>query len=247
MASEKQIEANRKNAQQSTGPKTDEGKARSRLNAVTHGLTGSVLDILPHEDDREFTRRLNAWFDHYLPTNDAEAQLVRQAVILTWKIDRADRCEIASLSAKIKDAVHPCFNEPLQDNNTLNIMFLKAAELASFDPSNEGERLRRYQFSLHRALLRVLDALEKMRKAEAKRNSAAIGASEAKLSAVTPVEAVRQADRPSPNEAKSTRASVRNEAKSVSQTDWTLDEILSETPPRTVRNSSYLDVSVFPG
>ena len=42
MATEKQIEANRRNAALSTGPKTDEGKAQSRANAMTHSLRGSL-------------------------------------------------------------------------------------------------------------------------------------------------------------------------------------------------------------
>src|SRR5438132_62932 len=40
MATEKQIEANRQNAQKSTGPKSDEGKEQSRANSLKHGLAG---------------------------------------------------------------------------------------------------------------------------------------------------------------------------------------------------------------
>ena len=49
MISEKQLEANRRNAQQSTGPKTTEGKAQSSRNNLRHGLTGQI-SLLPTED-----------------------------------------------------------------------------------------------------------------------------------------------------------------------------------------------------
>ena len=42
MISDKQLEANRRNAHLSTGPKTEEGKRRASLNALRHGLTGQV-------------------------------------------------------------------------------------------------------------------------------------------------------------------------------------------------------------
>jgi hypothetical protein len=42
MASDKQIAANRRNATKSTGPRTQEGKARSRLNALRHGLASTL-------------------------------------------------------------------------------------------------------------------------------------------------------------------------------------------------------------
>src|ERR1022692_3847223 len=43
LISDKQQEANRQNAQQSTGPKTPEGKAAVRLNALTYGLRARNL------------------------------------------------------------------------------------------------------------------------------------------------------------------------------------------------------------
>ena len=44
-----QIEANRRNAQQSTGPRTEIGKKTSSLNALRHGLTSRIV-VLPTED-----------------------------------------------------------------------------------------------------------------------------------------------------------------------------------------------------
>jgi hypothetical protein len=49
MTSFRQIEANRSNALRSTGPKTEDGKRRSRRNAVRHGLTAETI-ILALED-----------------------------------------------------------------------------------------------------------------------------------------------------------------------------------------------------
>jgi len=49
MASEKQIAANRLNAQKSTGPITEEGKKKSRLNAKRDGLTGQVITLSEHD------------------------------------------------------------------------------------------------------------------------------------------------------------------------------------------------------
>ena len=55
MTSAKQIEANRKNARKSTGPRTAKGKAITKFNAVTHGLQARHV-VLPDEDVGKFER-----------------------------------------------------------------------------------------------------------------------------------------------------------------------------------------------
>jgi hypothetical protein len=161
MASEKQIEANRKNSKKSTGPKSDEGKAVTRLNGLEHGLRTRCVDVLPGEDHEEFATRLRKWLYDYKPTSDLERFLVRQGVVTTWKIERADRCEQARLAALIDEAVEPWMYGP----DSVGIAEA-SQDAASFDASPEGERIRRYQFSLHRALDRILARLAKIREDE---------------------------------------------------------------------------------
>ena len=52
MASKKQIEANRRNAKKSTGPKTEEGKAKSSTNARKHGLTSRQVWLSDEDEER---------------------------------------------------------------------------------------------------------------------------------------------------------------------------------------------------
>ena len=88
--SSRRAEANRKNAQKSTGPKTAEGKARSRFNAVKHGMRAAT-PVLPGEDKAAFDDRLERWTRNLAPRDDVEQFLVKRAVELSWQLERADR------------------------------------------------------------------------------------------------------------------------------------------------------------
>jgi hypothetical protein len=97
MTTPKQILANRSNGRRSKGPRTARGKARSRLNAVTHGLTAKTL-ILAGVEEPEYQRRRAAWRAELAPCNPYEEELVRQAVSLSWRLDRADRVQATLLA-----------------------------------------------------------------------------------------------------------------------------------------------------
>jgi hypothetical protein len=94
MASHRQIRANQRNALRSTGPRSDAGKARSRLNAMQHGLTARHV-LLPGEDPREFEAFRRAAFDRLLPEGEVEKQLADRVVTLLWRMRRIPLFEIA--------------------------------------------------------------------------------------------------------------------------------------------------------
>src|SRR4051794_14106215 len=92
MTSFKQIEANRRNARRSTGPVTEDGKLRSRRNAVRHGLTAeTVIGALEDaEDYKAFEAAVTADYD---AQSAVERELVLRLASLLWRIRRATTME----------------------------------------------------------------------------------------------------------------------------------------------------------
>jgi len=92
MTSFRQIEANRRNAQLGTGPVTEEGKRRSRQNAVRHGLTAeTVIDALEDaEDYAAFEMAVTADYD---AQSAVERELVLRLASLLWRLRRATAIE----------------------------------------------------------------------------------------------------------------------------------------------------------
>jgi hypothetical protein len=91
-ASVNQAEVNRANSQHSTGPKTDEGKQISSLNALRHGLTAQVA-LLPNEDRLAYQRHLKSFQDHLQPQGPVEANLVQSLADTAWRLNRVVRLE----------------------------------------------------------------------------------------------------------------------------------------------------------
>ena len=96
-------EISRRNGSKSRGPQSDEGKARSRMNALKHGMTGRI-PVLPGEDEAAFRRRVNDITDALALRNAAEVLLAEQAVLASWKIERAERAEAARVAAALRAA-----------------------------------------------------------------------------------------------------------------------------------------------
>ena len=89
MATQNQIEANRRNAARSTGPQSAAGKRIVSKNAVRHGLL-SIEGLLFGENEAEF-----ALFRMRLESELAPVTMVNEIVWLAWKPNRARRMEAA--------------------------------------------------------------------------------------------------------------------------------------------------------
>jgi hypothetical protein len=97
MATERQIEANQRNAQLSTGPRTDEGKAQSRANAIKHGLAGELLIV--EEMRSAFLERKAAWQNSIQPRSAEGEFALDRVVAATFRIEQCGQ----ALNAAIVD------------------------------------------------------------------------------------------------------------------------------------------------
>ena len=92
-----QIEANRRNALQSTGPHTEIGKKTSSLNALRHGLTARVV-VLPTEDLAAYQRFSAEFILDLGPETFAERQFAQTIIDTQWRLNRVRTLEDGMLS-----------------------------------------------------------------------------------------------------------------------------------------------------
>ena len=151
--SEKQLEANRQNAQLG-GVKTDEGKAVSRYNALKHGLlcSGVLLKDEKQEELLELEKKVRA---ELKPANEMELLLVDRISANIWRLKRAMKVE----SEMIEDDRKPMFGDR---EKTLGEAF-------SYDFVNSDTygKFTRYETSIERGIYKALHELQRL---QAQRN-----------------------------------------------------------------------------
>jgi hypothetical protein len=89
---EAQLNARRKNAQLSTGPRTPEGRRRSSLNAFRHGLTGQIVVQTP-EDQEAFTKHCDGIREDLDPEGALETNLAQAIAEDYWRLNRVRALE----------------------------------------------------------------------------------------------------------------------------------------------------------
>ncbi len=109
MTTLRQIEANRRNAEHSTGPKTDEGKAECRQHAMKHGLAAQVL--VPTEYTEKFQERLDGWIEVLAPEDVVQGYHVNQAVLASMRVERCQGLELERMIELSKVAQRPQWDQ----------------------------------------------------------------------------------------------------------------------------------------
>lgn len=116
---QRQLAANRANALKSTGPKTEEGKRRSKFNALIHGLTASSV-VIPAENAECYDVYRHDYAKIFTPRNVLERQIVDDLCSARWMKERAVRHEtalmheaVAKYQADIRKT-YPGVSEPVE-------------------------------------------------------------------------------------------------------------------------------------
>ncbi len=148
-----QIEAARRNGARSHGPVTAEGKARSSMNALKHGLATPDHILIPGEDAGEFEALHANLVEEFEPKTPAATELVHQLAVTFWKQHRAQRLE----QQLFVHAERPTFIVPGQG--------IQSAPPEAFFDLKRFNAIRSYQAQLSREAARLLKLLREMREA----------------------------------------------------------------------------------
>ena len=151
MTSNLQIEANRRNARLSTGPRTEQGRRASSMNALRHGLTAQHVTVFD-ETEADFRRFHRQLMRVLRPEGAMEAQLAERAIICAWRLRRVYRIETGMFS-KARKLWAPTGPTIANDIETVY------TRLAS--QRDDLAKLSRYETSIERSLRRALLDLER--------------------------------------------------------------------------------------
>jgi len=122
---------NRANSQHSTGPRTEEGKARSSQNALRHGLL-SRTPVLRSEDQAAYEQHCRQFFDEHRPATPTETQLTQELADTSWRLNRVPALEAELLNR----AAHPANEEAaiafdiVDAHRAISILSLHSARLS---------------------------------------------------------------------------------------------------------------------
>jgi len=157
MLTDRKIEANRQNAQHSTGPSTPEGRAAVRLNGLKHGLCAETV-VVPGEDPAQFEALLDAYRAEYQPTTPSAEFLVRQVAMADWRLLRLHRIEASFHTIRHKELELSRRLDDIQCDNDGRLAF---SEWMDAGPKSLLANLHRFEIRLERSAKNARQELDR--------------------------------------------------------------------------------------
>lgn len=151
MATDRQIEANRRNAKKSTGPQSPKGKAVSGQNARKHGVLSDVV-VASNEDAEAFQELVTELNEMFSPQTRIEEELVDKLALAIWRGRRLAIAERALIEEGHRRAAASTAPPRLRSRADL----LAAEGVLSLD---DQLRIGRYQVMIDNQTMRTLTAL----------------------------------------------------------------------------------------
>ena len=161
------IEANRRNAQRSTGPRSAEGKAASSRNAIQTGLTATTITVMPGESQEDLDQLTEDLRAEWNPSGEHENFLVNQMISARWRLERLARWEQDALDRIIEGPQYFFDKEQVREFEAKSADRLVVEALARKD-TIIFDRLERYTRAAERAYSKAVKELEQHRAAAAK-------------------------------------------------------------------------------
>ncbi len=153
MSTQRQIEANRRNSQLSTGPRTPEGKAVSRFNALKSGINCKA-QVIPGEDPAELEAMTAGYHRDWAPATYLERFLVDSLVRADWLLQRLSRVEAELWAHEMESARKSTFSK-LDENAPMGDIYGRTYDRFA--------RLQRRIDSAERSYYRALTQLQRIR------------------------------------------------------------------------------------
>jgi hypothetical protein len=153
----KKIEANRRNALLSTGPKSPKGKARVGRNALKHGVL-SRETLLLDEDAAAFQKLAEALWSYWQPVGAQEEVLVEQVVQTVWRLRRLGRAEAGVFARE-------CYSAPGERTAEAVTLLLGHAFTRGSQNSFAFPTLSRYEAGIERSYYRAVHELQRLQHA----------------------------------------------------------------------------------
>jgi hypothetical protein len=182
MATEQQIAANRLNAQLSSGPKSPEGRKRSSMNAMRHGLTGQVT-TMTDEDRTAHEKFSRALIQSLAPEGAMETQFAQRIATDSWRLNRISAVEDNLFALGLHEHGGKLHLENEQIDAALTAAAVFAGTVGPYprnglsQPSTLGQQLQLltlYEQRLNRAIQKNLAILQQLQATRKSANEAAM-------------------------------------------------------------------------